>query len=72
MLNLFFMILMVCVCWKIFCFAVRAAWGVTKIVVTLVLFPLMLIGLVIGGLMYIALPILVLVGIGVAIGNAIA
>ena len=41
----------------------RATWGITKIFFTLVFFPLILIGLVAAGFLYIALPILLIVGI---------
>lgn len=44
-------------------FAFKAAWGISKIVVTLVLLPIFLIGLVLKGLVSIAIPILVVVGI---------
>jgi hypothetical protein len=44
-------------------FAIRATWGITKVLVTFVFFPLILIGLVLGGLIYLALPILVIVGL---------
>lgn len=68
MLELIFGILFISVFWKIFKFAVKAAWGVSKIVVTVILLPLFLVGLVIKGLIYIALPILVIVGIGTLLG----
>ncbi len=63
MLNLLFTILMIMVFGKLLGFAIRATWGITKIVVTLVLFPLLLIGLVFGGLIYLAFPVLVIVGL---------
>ena len=48
---------------KLIGFAIRAAWGISKVIVTLVFFPLILIGLVLGGLIYLALPILIVVGL---------
>ena len=63
MLNLLFAILMIMVFGKLIGFAIRAAWGISKVIVTLVFFPLILIGLVLGGLIYLALPILLVVGL---------
>ena len=48
---------------KILFFGIKAAWGISKFLVTVVLLPLVLIGMVIGGLIYIAFPILIVVGI---------
>ena len=63
MWTLFFLILMIAVFGKLLIFAVRATWGITKNFFTLVFFPLILIGLVAAGFLYIALPILLIVGI---------
>ena len=63
MLNLLFAILMIMVFVKLIGFAIRAAWGISKVIVTLVFLPLILIGLVLGGLIYLALPILIVVGL---------
>ena len=60
---LIFMILMLLVFGKVLKFAIKATWGIMKIVVTLVLLPLFLVGLVLSGLIVLALPILVVVGI---------
>ena len=54
---------MIMVFGKLIGFAIRAAWGISKVIVTLVFFPLILIGLVLGGLIYLALPILIVVGL---------
>ena len=56
---------------KLFIFGVKAAWGISKLLLTGVFLPLILIGMVIGGLMSIAFPILIVVGIValVASGN---
>lgn len=63
MLNLLFAILMIMVFGKLIGFAIRAAWGISKVIVTLVFLPLILIGLVLGGLIYLAFPILIVVGL---------
>ena len=56
-------ILMLIVFGKLIGFAFRAAWGITKIFFGLIFLPVILIAMVIGGLIYIALPILAIVGI---------
>ena len=63
MLTLIFTILLFFVFGKLLIFAVKAAWGLSKIVCTVVLLPLVLIDLVVVGLVKIALPVLIIVGI---------
>ena len=63
MLSLLFTICMIWVFGKLLFFGIKAAWGISKFVVTIVLLPLILIGLVVGGLIYIAFPILIVIGI---------
>ena len=63
MLSLLFTICMIWISGKLFIFGVIAAWGISKLLLTVVFLPLILIGMVIGGLMSIAFPILIIVGI---------
>jgi len=63
MLELLFSIMMIVIFGKLFIFGVKATWGITKILVTVVFLPLILIGLVVGGLISLALPILLVVGV---------
>lgn len=63
MLSFLFFILMIVVFGKILGFAIKAAWGVSKIVCSVILLPLFLVGLVIKGLFAIAFPILIVVGV---------
>lgn len=63
MLTILFTILMLMIFGKIFGFAIKAAWGISKIICTVVLLPLILIGLVFAGLIGIAFPILLVVGV---------
>ncbi len=58
-----FVILMITVFAKMIGLAFRATWGLTKIFFGLIFLPLTLIGLVIGGLVSFAVPILVIMGI---------
>lgn len=44
-------------------FRVQMAWGISKFLLTIVILPLILIGMVVGGLLYIAFPILIVIGI---------
>lgn len=63
MLSLLFGI---CIKWfsiKLLIFGVKASWGILKFLCTVVLFPVILILMVVGGLMYIAFPLLLLGGI---------
>lgn len=63
MLSLLFVICMFGVFGKLFFFGLRAAWGISKFVLTIVFLPLILVGLVVGGLITLAFPILIVVGI---------
>ena len=63
MFELLFAILMIVVFGKLLIFAIKAAWSITKILFTVVLLPFVLIGLAIAGLLYIAFPILIIIGI---------
>lgn len=62
MLTLIFLVMMILVFGKILGFAVKAAWGMSKIICAVVFLPLLLIGLVLIGLVKIALPVLFIVG----------
>lgn len=63
MLTILFFILMIWVFWKLVKLSVKAAWGISKILFTLVLLPIILVVLVIAGFIYIAIPILAIVGV---------
>ena len=63
MLSLLFVI---CIIWfvgKFFIFGLKASWGIMKLLCTVIFFPVILIGMVLGGLMYIAFPLLIVGGI---------
>lgn len=63
MLTIVFWVLMLMTFGKILKFAIKAAWGITKILVSLVFLPIALIFLVLQGLLLLALPILLVVGV---------
>lgn len=60
---LLFAICMIVFIWKLFVFGVRASWGIMKLLCTVVLFPVILIGMVVGGLLYVAFPLLIIAGV---------
>ena len=63
MLTLVFMIRMLAVFGKVAVLALRGAWGLTKSLFSLIFLPFILIGLVLNGLIFIALPVLIVVGV---------
>ena len=63
MLTLIFLIGLLWMIWKIVALGLALTWGVIKFALTTALFPLILIGLFIIGLAYVALPIAIIVGI---------
>lgn len=63
MLTFIFCILMIVVFGNIVTFAVKMAWGVSKIVINLVLLPVIFIGMVLAGLFWLAIPLLVVIGL---------
>lgn len=67
MLTFLFTFLMLIVFGRILIFAIKATWGISKIVFSLVLLPLCLVGLVLKGLITIALPLLAIIGLVVLI-----
>ena len=67
MLTLLFIIMMLGVFGKLAGLAFRATWGITKICFRLIFLPLILIGLVLTGFIYIAIPLLVVIGIVVLV-----
>ncbi len=63
MLTILFLLLMIAVFGKLIWLAIRAAWGITKIIFGIVLLPIVLIVLAVSGLIVVALPILIIVGL---------
>ena len=69
MLTLLFIICMFVVFGKVAGLALRGAWGMTKILLSLVFFPIILIGMVFKGLIVLALPALIIFGIAALASN---
>ena len=63
MLTILFLICLIWIFIKLFLFGIKAAWGIFKILLTVVLIPLILISMVVLGLIYVAFPILIVIGI---------
>lgn len=63
MLTILFCFFMFAVFGKLTIFAIRTAWGITKVILWLVFAPLMLAALFFLGLVYIALPLLFIGGL---------
>ena len=63
MLTFIFICLMFGIFGKLIGLEFKMTWGITKVLFTLVFLPVILIALAIGGLVTIALPILIVVGI---------
>lgn len=62
MFTIVFIIFTIIIFGKLFMFALKASWGIVKILFTVLLLPVALILLAVVGLIYIALPALLLVG----------
>lgn len=63
MFTLLFVFCMFGVFGKLFCFGLRAAWGISKFVLNIVFLPLILIVMVAGGLLSVAFPLLLIIGV---------
>lgn len=63
MLTLLFVVLLLTIFGKLLIFAIKAALGITKILLNIVLLPLIIIGMFAGGLTYLALIVLAIVGL---------
>ena len=58
-----FIILMLILFGKMIIFGIKAAWGLGKLVIGLILVPILIIGVISAGLVYLAVPLLVIAGI---------
>ena len=63
MLTLLFVICMFGIFGKLIGLAFKMTWGIAKVLVTLVFLPVILVGLAMGGLLVVAFPLLIVVGI---------
>lgn len=63
MSEILFAICMIWVFGKLLLFGIKAAWSITKVLCIIILLPVILIGLVVGGLIWLAFPLLLVIGI---------
>lgn len=63
MLTILFVILMLMLVGKLIIWSVKAAWGITKILFSILFCPLVLVSLFAIGLTYVAFPLLIIAGI---------
>ena len=63
MLKLLFVICMFGIFGKLIGLAFKMTWGIAKVLFTLVFLPVILVGLAMGGLLVVAFPLLIVVGI---------
>ena len=63
MLTALFIIAFIWFMWKVIALAVKMTWGFLKLAFYIIFLPIVVIGLFLGGLIYIALPILIIGGI---------
>ena len=70
MIILIFIILMIMVFGKLLLWSIKAAWGITKILFTVVFLPIILIALALSGAIYIAIVLLIIGGIVALVKSA--
>ncbi|MCR4831284.1 MAG: hypothetical protein K5883_07525 [Pseudobutyrivibrio sp.] len=69
-MGMLFTILFFIIFGRMIGFAFRMTWGLFKVLLYIVFLPLILLLMVFGGLIYIALPLLIIVGVLSLITNA--
>jgi len=62
-MGLLFTVLFFLIFGRMIGFAFRMTWGIFKVLLYIVFLPLILLFMVFGGLLYIALPLLIIVGV---------
>lgn len=70
MITLIFILLMIMVFGKLLIWSIKAAWGITKILFTVVFLPIILIALALSGAIYIAIVLLIIGGIVTLVKSA--
>ena len=70
MLTLFMMIMFFAVFGRLIGFAFRFGWGMFKIAVYLIFLPAIVLMMIFGGLLYLAIPILIVSGIAGMVARA--
>ena len=68
MLTILFLIFLFGIFGKLFFFGIRAAWGISKFVLMVVFFPVILLGMLVVGLVKLAFPLLIIFGVNAMFG----
>lgn len=63
MLTILFLIFLFGIFGKLFFFGIRAAWGISKFVLMVVFFSVILLGMLVVGLVKLAFPLLLIFGV---------
>ena len=63
MLTILFLIFLFGIFGKLFFFGIRAAWGISKFVLMVVFFTVILLGMLVVGLVKLAFPLLLIFGV---------
>lgn len=63
MLTALFIFAFVWFMWKVITLAIKMTWGLLKVGIYVIFLPIVIIGLFLGGLIYIALPLAIIGGI---------
>lgn len=63
MLTALFIFAFVWFMWKVIALAIKMTWGLLKVGIYAIFLPIVIIGLFLGGLIYIALPLAIIGGI---------
>lgn len=71
MITMLLMIATVTIMFKILVFGLKACWGIAKLLLTLIVFPVVMIGLLMFGLIYLAIPILIVAGIIALVSSSV-
>lgn len=69
MLIIIFVAALIWVTWKFFVLGLKLTWGIAKFACTLLLFPLFILGLAFVGLVYLAIPLLIIGILAALIGG---
>ncbi len=63
MLTALFILAFIWFMWKVIALAIKMTWGLLKVGIYVIFLPIVIIGLFLGGLIYIALPLAIIGGI---------
>ncbi len=72
MLTFLFTVLLLVFIGKCFIFGLKLSWGILKFLCYIIFFPIILIGMAVGGLIFLALPILLIAGIALIVSGVLS